>query len=351
MAEVEVLREQETRLGVVVFGGNISNVRVGDGIRPLRDIEDFRAHTLELPEGVQIARFENINQRDTINRQPVHWKILANTLNEVQKECDGVLVLNGVDAMPFDGPAVTYALGDNIRAPILFVASHDELGVEYSDAEQFISTAHTSLQRAHQGRIREVMVLADEIGNLIRASRAVILSGFGIPIFGITPHTNEGEVGDWDHFYPSARKANESINLKSEVLAEFNDNIGFVEWTPGFNPRKLLEEMRAGYYSALIINSTEAGRLPVNLLGILGPDMPKIPIIIQTRHIEDFELSDMEVIKAQSEVKSGGAIPTFDMTHEAVWVKTAWLLAQPQYRESVEAFRQGFYRDFGDITV
>lgn len=345
------MAQTETRIVVVVLGGNISQVKDGSDTRSLEDVQDFVRQSDKFLKSVTITRFVDISKGDSINRTPAHWQELCLTLNDVQKACDGILVLDGIDALAFDGAATTDALARNLRTSIIFVGDHDGIN---KGGEFMVYNGLLALQTAHQQQVREVMTVDDKTlhASIIRASRATKIRNFGYPIFsspiprGIL--ANYRQLG----FGPNSRYASEKEKFIDKIPAEFDDRIGFVNAVPGgYNHRRLLDEIRAGEYLALIIQSTEAGRIPTDLQDVIdGQHIQKRPVLIQTEHVENIDTKARAIIEIQPEIQRG-AISTLDMTHEAVWVKTAWLLAQEQYRDSVETFKAGFYQDFGDITV
>jgi len=334
---------------ILGFGGTIAMVPDTNGIlKPAKSIDEILSIVPTLREQADI-RFEQIENLDSTNINPTHWKKLILKISEVCDQYDGIIITHGTDTMAYTASAVSLGLGRGLKIPIIFTGSQLPLVSFGTDARFNLENSMKALLRAIEGSINEVMIVFSD--RVLRASRAIKTSeskfaAFDSPAYPDLAYVNAVGVS----FNPNAF----TVEKESQFLIkpDFQKGIFAIDLVPGLDPKLFLEFLKSGSCTGVLLKSLGAGNVPsfgeYSLIPVIEEATKmNIPVLISTKfvggntHPEIYEPGKLAV--------NAGAIPTGDLTDVMAQVKFMWALAlgHKSHAELREVINTSFV---GEIT-
>lgn len=350
----EILRSKP-KVMVLGFGGTIAMARSERGVlHPAYNIDEVLAEAPFLNELADV-KFRQLQNRDSSNITPRHWKQLARHIENIHHLYSGIIVTHGTDTMAYTASAVALALGRGLKIPVVFTGSTLPLTKPNTDARHNLENAMRTVIAASQEGVAEVMIVfADKV---LRGARAVKVSetkfqAFDSPAFpDIASITRTGVS-----FQPFALRKEEKLPL--DVKPEFRRFIFTVDLVPGLERRILQNIIRSGYCGGLVLKSFGAGTLPseggYSLLPVIKEAKGQnIPVVIATKFTGGN--INLELYEPGKKALNLGAISAGDMTDIMAQVKLMWLLGDNWRRKihlSLGELKEKINTDFvGEITV
>ena len=316
------------RIIILGFGGTIAMVPDANGIlKPAKNIDEIISIVPTLRENADI-QFEQIENLDSTNINPSHWKKLILKIADVCGDYEGIIITHGTDTMAYTASAVSLGLGRGLKIPIVFTGSQLPLVSFGTDARFNLENSMKTLLKAIDGSINEVMIVFSD--RVLRASRAIKTSeskfaAFDSPAFPDLAYVNAVGVS----FNPNAFTIEKGREL--QIRPDFQKGIFAIDLVPGLDPKLFLEFLKSGSCTGVLLKSLGAGNVPsfgeYSLIPVIEEATKmNIPVLISTKfvggntHPEIYEPGKLAV--------SAGAIPTGDLTDVMAQVKFMWALAQ-----------------------
>jgi len=336
---VRSLRSSGGQKRICVFntGGTIGMVRRGGKVVPPKDEKEFRENYPELDKIAQIDVIQidivHLFNEDSINVYPSDWAAIAREIYKRQGEgqkYDGFVVAHGTDTMAYTASAVAFALGDQLRFPVVFTGAQATPDVIYGDA-------HANLHRACKVALQPIPEVVIAFGTkVLRACRAQKsddrnFEGFDTPnYYPLANITEEIEIR-YDLLRQLPAKV-EDIQLREK----FVDTVFLIQQYPGLRPEffaDIRQQILAGERpcEGIIIQTLGAGnvatRAPYSFIPFITDSVRRgIPVVI-TSVYPPRPAGHTEYRTAVAPLDAG-AIYAGDMTAAAALTKFSWVLAQ-----------------------
>lgn len=234
---------KKIRLCILNTGGTVGMVRRAGRVVEPRDESEFLNNYSELQEIADID-FEQPFVRDSINVFPQQWSLIAETIYRKRNHgYTGFVVAHGTDTMAFTASAVAFALGRNLRFPVVFTGAQTTPEVLHGDS-------HANLVRAcvvaSKGReLPEVVIcFGSKILRAVRAQKKdeQRFEAFDSPSFPSLGEITENIILDRERIRDFTllrdelirRPANYSADIDLE--ADFAQGVLMIQLTPGLEP-------------------------------------------------------------------------------------------------------------------
>jgi len=323
------------RICLINTGGTLGMVERDKQVVPARDAEEFKAYFGSLDAIARTVEFVDLfAPRDSINVFPDQWAVIAKFIYSKRNQgFDGFVVAHGTDTMAYTASAVAFALGRQLRFPVVFTGAQTTPDVPYGDA-------HVNLYRACEVAKQPIHEVVISFGNFVyRAVRAQKrddrrFDGFESPT------------------YPPLAEITGEINVRSELLrplprrkadivlrARFERSILIVPQFPGLEPgffSDLLNDVNSDTgCRGVIIQTLGAGNVtsddPYSFIPFVQRAYRReIPVIVTSQYPPD-PGSHTKYTPAQAPIKAG-AIHAGNMTLAAAVTKFRWVLADVRTR-------------------
>ena len=311
---------QEKKLLFITTGGTIASVRTEHGLEPLLSSEELMAR---MPEAAGLCRAEALPlcSIDSTDIQPGHWTALARMIRAQYGRYDGFIICHGTDTLGYTAAALSYLIQDAGK-PIVLTGAQQPIANEITDAKK---------------NLRDSVICA-----LDPASHGVMVVFGGKVIAGTRAKKNK--TISYDAFA--------SVNFPALAQVQGDRLVRFIQTPPPagpvrfydtLDPRVFLLKLAPGMSSALIpeifarhdavlVESFGAGGLPRTLMDAFAAGLGRYEqthkVLILTTQVT-YEGSDAGIYEVGKRV--GERFPfleAHDMTIEAAYTKSMWLLAQ-----------------------
>jgi L-asparaginase len=316
------------KICVINTGGTLGMMQRGDKVVAPRDAAEFKSYFTSLDSIADVEFINLFPPRDSINVFPDQWVTISRYIyNRRKAGVDGFVVAHGTDTMAYTASAVAFALGPQLRFPVVFTGAQTTPDVAYGDA-------HVNLYRACAVAKMEIPEVVISFGNFVyRAVRAQKrddrrFDGFESPT------------------YPPLAEITGEINVRRELLrplpeqkrdiklrADFAASVLIVPQFPGLEPsffEHLLPEDDSHRCHGVIVQTLGAGNVtseePYSFISFVNQAYRQgIPVIVTSQYPPDPGSHTMYT-PAQAPV-SAGAIHAGNMTLAAAVTKFRWVLA------------------------
>ena len=292
------------RLHVTYSGGTIGMVDSPEGLRPGADLQGWFGSQLE---GIELASNISMSTLDPLidssEATPEDWQAIIDDINAHAGEADAFLVLHGTDTMAYSAAALSYALA-NLGKPVVLTGSQYPLGVVGSDASANVTGA---LRAAISPHAQGVMLFFGHkllAGNRATKTSSWAFRGFESP--SVSPLARTGAPWRW-----------------------YGPPHPVIDVVPGISAARL-RAMTTPHPDALILRTFGVGNIPASEPGLVDVldelAHADVPIIVASQCYQaEVMLGHYEAGNALAKL---GAVGAHDMTLEALYAKTVFLLSQ-----------------------
>lgn len=297
-------------------------VETDSGLAPGADLEGWLAELTARSPGaydVSLTEFETLI--DSSNATPADWQALIDALWDRRDDADGFVILHGTDTMAYSSAALSFALRD-FGKPVVLTGSQLPIGALDSDAHSNVVNAIMALA---SGNITGVALVFGRA--VISGACATKWSSWNFEGF-VSPNAptlaTAGAPWRWEEHvertYPRALLEPKPYQRHDVVVLDFVPGITTDRVASILDPRPAAVILRA--YGTGNIPADEPGL--VDALGAAVQDGTHIIVSSQCTQASVI-LGHYEAGYALSQL---GAISAYDMTFEACYVKTLFLLSQ-----------------------
>ena len=325
-------------------GGTISS-RVSyekGGVDPsAHSVEDMVEMYPRLAEEVNIHS-QVIAEMLSEDMEPEHWEEIAQTIDDVKDDYDGVVVGHGTDTMSYTGAALSLML-KGIDTGVLLVGSQRSSDRPSSDASMNLRSASMFLKKTDFRGIGicmhstsedvECSILPPQKTRKMHTSRRDAFEPVNSEVLGKV-NLDTGNVQE------------NYVNAESDYRFKpgFSQDVGWLRIRPGMNPEEL-DFVLDQDYKGVIIEGTGLGHMPVNdfdehtrhhaeILDKLDRAADDSLVVMTSQCLNG--RVDMDVYSAGYKIQEAGVIGAGDMHPELAYVKLMWSLEQSQDLEEAE---------------
>ncbi|WP_414838111.1 Glu-tRNA(Gln) amidotransferase subunit GatD [Candidatus Nanosalina sp. VS9-1] len=337
--------EDKPDIMVLHTGGTIAS-RVSyekGGVEPAFDPEDLVEMYPELAEEVNIHS-DVIAQMLSEDMEPEHWKKIAEKIDEVKDEYDGIIIGHGTDTMSYTGAALSLML-QNLDTGVMLVGSQRSSDRPSSDAAMNMYCASKFLTETDFTGLGVCMhedssdtrcnILPPQKVRKMHTSRRDAFSAINAEPLG---HINY-ETGEIEENF-------EASDEEYEKNTELDGNVGWLRIRPGMRPEEL-EFIEEQDYDGVIVEGTGLGHMPVNAFDDETQHHAEIleklqeiaddAVVVMTSQCLNGRV-DMDVYSAGLKIQEAGVVGAEDMHPELAYVKLMWSLGQASDMEEAEEF-------------
>ncbi|MDY4678654.1 asparaginase [Bifidobacterium tsurumiense] len=309
------------RVHITYTGGTIGMVMSPQGLLPGADLQQWLYAILDNThidrDQVTLTQLDPLI--DSAHATPASWQAIIEDVLANRHAADAFIVLHGTDTMSYSASALSFALTD-FDKPVIFTGSQHPLGTVQSDAATNIAGA---LYAALSDNAQGVSLLFGQ--HLFAANRSTKSSswafeGFSAPATG--PLATAGVPWRW-HGKPSP-----ALGWCEARPYELHD-VMVIDMVPGLSAERMQSMLRP-LPEAIIIRAYGVGNIPNSDPGVqkslIDAMAHDVPVIIASQCPQADVIIDQYA--ASSAVVDAGAVGTGDMTLEAAYAKTIFLLSQ-----------------------
>lgn len=309
------------RVHVTYAGGTIGMVESERGLVPGADMRAWLSEVAALAglEGSSIGFSQIDPPIDSSNAGPDQWRALVDGLVRHRDEADGFVVLHGTDTMAYASSAASFALA-SFAKPVVFTGSQLPARCAGSDA---YSNTVGALTAVFSGRTTGVSLFFGR--HLFRGCRVTKRStwdfeGFESPC--AAPLACAGAPWEWS-------AASEGACGWPDPLAYRRCDIAVVDVVPGVSTARI-ESAVNPLPEAVLVRAYGIGNAPCDEPGFPelfeGLAARGVPIVVCSQCAQaSVALGRYE---AGTAFPPDGSVGARDMTFEAAYAKTAFLLSQ-----------------------
>lgn len=288
--------------------------------------KDLIQHVPELKHLAQ-CKTEVAFNRDSAHLGPKDWISLAGKIRKKWKNFDGFVILHGTDTLAYTACALSFLLRP-CKKPVILTGAQKPLASLRSDARRNLISA-VEIAAGDSKAINQVMIFFNDRllqGNRTRKQSASDFDAFDSPM--APPIATVGTSIRW-----SDRSAPRTVKSDS-MVAEFSGKIAMMHVTPGF-PAATVAGM-LDQLAALVLIVFPSGTAPTQdppfISMLREAKRRKIPVILTAEGSAETPGSPIHpsTYAAGRELLREGCYWAGEMTPECAYVKTAWILAQPQ---------------------
>lgn len=343
------LQHSEDKPDILVLhtGGTIAS-RVSyeeGGVKPAFDPEDLLEMHPEVAEEVNIHS-EVVAQMYSGDMEPEHWQEIAEKVDEVKDDYDGIIIGHGTDTMAYTGAALQMML-KGIDTGVLLVGSQRSSDRPSSDASMNFYCAARFLKQTDFRGIGICMHRSsnDDLCNILPAAKSRKMHTSRRDAFKAI---NSEPLGTVNYQTGEVEQNFENTAREYEFRPGLETDVRVLKARPGMDVDEiefLIDKEPAG----VVIEGTGLGHAPVDVLDE------------KTEHHEEIrekidELAENSIVTMSSQCLNGrinmnvyeyglklqeaGVIGARDMHPELAYVKLMWSLGNADSKEEAEELFQ-----------
>ncbi len=343
------VKHQEDRPDILVLhtGGTIAS-RISyeeGGVKPAFDPEDLLEMHPEVAEEVNIHS-EVVAQMYSGDMEPGHWFQIADKVDEIKDDYDGIIIGHGTDTMAFTGAALQLML-QNIDTGVLMVGSQRSSDRPSSDSSMNFYCATRFLKETDFQGVGICMHASssDDTCNILPAAKARKMHTSRRDAFKAI---NSEPLGSVNYQKGEIEENFENTRGEYEFRPELETDVRMLKVRPGMEVDEiefLLEKNPDG----VVIEGTGLGHAPVDVLDEKTKHHEEIlekideladdSVVVMSSHCLNGRIN-MNVYEYGIKLQGAGVIGAEDMHPELAYVKLMWALGQADSKEEAEEIFQ-----------
>jgi L-asparaginase len=307
------------RILLLTTGGTIASQEGAHGLAPATAGVEMLQMLPALPDLYQVETTELL-RLDSTNIQPEEWLQMAHHVHAALDNYDGIVITHGTDTMAYSAAALSFMLR-NLDKPVILTGSQMALTAENSDGP---GNLYDAFRVADEGRQGVFVVFA---GKIIHGCRAVKVRAQGSEAFFSINAPLAGTIAEtkvtWHDTLPPPPSEPRSL------AAYCQSRVLLLKLAPGLEANVVEAAVILGY-RGLVVEGYGAGNV-TNIRRDLASALAQairggMAVAVTSQCL--LEASDMSIYEPGQVMQAAGAIPAFDMTTEALYVKLCWTLGQ-----------------------
>lgn len=280
---------------------------------------------------------------DSSDIQPKNWAKIVETIEEKYDDFDSFIILHGTNTMGYTAAALSFAF-ENINKAVILTGAQVPLGYLGTDA---VTNLVNALRLAVWGYHEVKGVMAVFGSKIITGTRVKKGTDFDYDPFLSFQTGTLGQIGRFMRLNEAAMKKHVSylskykpLAIQSRVLSIKKDfetqSIASLTEFPGMSVELFQSLVENNGVKAFVFRAFGAGDPSSHLFPAFEYLKEKqIPIVVTTQApggVANFQVNENGQYLKENDL----AIPTYDMSMEAMITKLAWLLAQDCSYEQIK---------------
>lgn len=311
----------QKKLLLIATGGTIASKSTENGLTPTLTSEELLSYApnMTVPCVIDTIQLCSIDSTDVT---AAVWLSISKTIQEHYNNYDGFIICHGTDTMAYSSSMLSYLI-QNSAKPIVLTGAQKPIAMEITDAK---TNLRDSILYACQNYAHGVCLIFD--GKVIAGTRAKKVNTKSYHAFSSINFPELAVIRD-QHVvtFISTPKPSTPVTFYHEL----KESVFVLKVTPGMSPDILSVIFKK--YDCIILESFGAGGLPESMLEefchlvTYYKDCEKL--LVMTTQVVG-EGSDVGVYAVGQRVKrTTDCLESRDMTLEAVFTKTMWILSLP----------------------
>ena len=358
--DIQIPRSEDNPDILVLHTGGTIASRVSyeeGGVKPAFEPEDLVDMYPELAEEVNLHS-EVVAQMLSEDMEPGHWIKIAEKIDEVKDEYDGIVVGHGTDTMQYTGAALSFML-QGIDTGVMLVGAQRSSDRPSSDAAMNLHCASRFLSNTDYSGVGIVMhkSVEDEVCVVIPGPKARKMHTSRRDAFDTV---NTEPIGRVDYDTGEIQTNFESEDSEYSPSFELEQDVKVLKTRPGMDPEEL-EWIRSADPEGLVIEGTGLGHMPVNSFDELTEHHKDIlekvsaiaddAVVVMSSQCINGRV-DMNVYDAGLKIQEAGVIGAGDMHPELAYVKLMYALGNSDNREeAIKLFRKDIAGELEERSI
>ena len=348
--------EKKKDILVLHTGGTIAS-RVSyetGGVKASFEQSDIAQMYPEVIEEANIHSDVYVGKIMSEDMEPGHWQGIAEKIDELKDEYDGIIVGHGTDTLSSTAAALNLML-KGIDTGILLVGSQRSSDRPSTDARMNLFCATKFLSETDFKGIGVCMhkSSSDDVCAILPGAKTKKMHTSRRDAF---KPINTEEIATID--YQTGEIEFDAVNEEKEYdeKIELDENVGFLKVRPGLDPEEIQFYIDQGY-NGVVIEGTGLGHMPISAFDEETEHHKEIQekleeltedtVVVMSSNCIQGRVN-MDVYDNQVKVKKRGIIEAEDMHPELAYVKLMWSLGQAS---DLEEAKEIFQRDInGEIS-
>lgn len=332
---------------IVCYGGTIVMYldRNRQSIVEFDNNDDIKQVINQIPTLSEKANIDIVfkEKKDSTNVSPEDWTELAAYIYDVHSNnhFDGIVITHGTNTMSYTASALSLALGNGLKIPIVITGSQLPLEQYGTDARFNFENAILTASEAATRKYTEVMICFSDM--ILRGNRTVKVSESDFRAFRSPAYPELGWIRSTGIIWNQAMLENyKNRNHRNEFKLSntFCKNILSIDLIPGQNPNILNKLISSNDCKAVILKSHGAGSVPTYTFNdvadgeyrsylefIRGTVDKKVPVVVATKFLGGNSYKEVNDECAVRAIEAG-AISAKDLTDVMTEVKLMWIIGR-----------------------
>ena len=320
------MKAECSKVLLIYTGGTIGMISSPDekSLKPF----DFKQITEEVPEINKIkCKIDAVSLKkpvDSSNITPKIWERIGDFLYSKYDDYDGFVVLHGTDTMAYTASAFSFMF-ENLNKPIIFTGSQLPIGMVRTDGKENLITAIEIAADKVNGKsvVQEVAIYFEY--QLYRANRTTKISSDHFEAYKSFNYSILAEAGiniNYNHNAFLKPSGDKLIYKKG-----FRASISTIVFYPGIQLKNVKFLLKNTDTKIIILITYGSGNLPIDeqLIKAIKKYINKGNICL---NLSQCLAGKVEQFKYETgkQLLDVGVVGIKDMTMEAVFAKSMWLL-------------------------
>jgi glutamyl-tRNA(Gln) amidotransferase subunit D len=340
-------RDHKKDILVLHTGGTIAS-RVSyetGGVKASFEQEDMVQMYPEVIEEANIHSEVYVGKIMSEDMEPGHWQGIAEKIDEVKDEYDGIIIGHGTDTLSSTAAALNLML-KGIDTGVLLVGSQRSSDRPSTDARMNLFCATEFLAETDFTGIGVCMheTSSDDTCAILPGAKTRKMHTSRRNAF---KPINTEKLATVDYQTKQVSYQAERKQKDYEKNTELNENVGFLKVRPGLKPEEIQFYIDQDY-DGVVIEGTGLGHMPISAFDEKTEHHKEIQnkleeltedtVVVMSSNCINGRV-DMDVYDNQVKVKKRGVIEAEDMHPELAYIKLMWALGQT---DSMEEAKQLF---------
>jgi L-asparaginase len=277
-----------------------------------------------------VETFTFNNPIDSSNVQPKDWIQLAEKVEEVYHDYDGIVVLHGTDTMSYTASALSFLL-ENIKKPVIFTGSQLPISDLRTDAKENLITAIQIASDYDDGNCAVVQ----EVGlyfeyKLYRANRTTKINSEHFEAFASLNFPPLAESGV--HLTYNKHLFSSPAEKEFKVHKKLNNNVAVIKLFPGLTDTILDAIINIKGLKGLVLETYGSGNAPSQewFVKSIARAIENGIIVVNITQCPA-GMVDHSLYEVGLQMRKLGVVGGKDMTTEAAITKLMFILESKTY--------------------